>query len=123
MSTIIKNTVENIKDSASNFTEFIVSYNIIQLGMAFIISTQINRLASDFIDNIISPIIERFVSNDDVDLRRKKLNIFGIEFEIGNFVTSILKFVLLLIILYYIFKITGAKKIPLTIGTNLTPKT
>lgn len=100
----------NIKNTLSDFSEFILDYGVLQIGIAFVIGVQLNRLTTDFVDNIIAPIIDRFTKNDEVNLRRKKLEVFGIEFELGNFIVSLINFFLLMIILFYIFKIIGGKK-------------
>lgn len=99
----VKNTIEY---TTNDFISFLLSNRVLQIGMAFAISTQVNKLVSDFIDNIISPIIKRFVDKErETTLKQKKVTIFGIEFEIGNFIMSILKFFIIMIVFYAIFKL------------------
>jgi large-conductance mechanosensitive channel len=93
-----------------DFTNFLLEKKVIDLGLAFIISTNINRIASDFVENIISPIINRFVSTDKNKLKDATINIFGIKFEIGNFFNSLLKFVIMMFVIYYIYKIFKKKE-------------
>ena len=52
--------IPTVSKTVTNFYDFLIAYDIIGIGIAFIIGTQINKLGSDFIDNIISPIILRF---------------------------------------------------------------
>lgn len=102
---------EVVTYTAADFYDFLVSYNIIELGIAFIIGTQINILGSDFIDNIISPIIMRFIDTDETKpLKDLTVNIYGANIQIGNFILSFLKFILFILIIYLIFKSIGYKK-------------
>jgi large-conductance mechanosensitive channel len=86
---------------------FLVGKNVLELGLAFIVSSNINRVASDFIDNIVSPVINKISSSEEEKLKDAKISIFGIKFEIGNFLMSLLKFIITMIVIYYVFKLTG----------------
>jgi large-conductance mechanosensitive channel len=103
-----KNLLSNV---IYEFYDFLSSRNILELGLAFIISTNINRLSNDFIDNIVSPVIKRLTGSEEDKLKDVKLDIFGINFEIGNFIMSVLKFIIMMMILYYLFKIIGRNPI------------
>lgn len=99
-----------MKNSYDGFINFLVSKNIIGIGLAFIISTNINNLASNFIDNIISPIIQKIRANSDKKLKDVKFDIFGIKFEIGDFIMTLLKFIITMIFVYIIYKLIGGEK-------------
>lgn len=99
-----------ITGTMEEFYQFLLDNKIIQLSTAFIIGTQANRLGSDFVDNIISPIINRVVGGQQDTLNNLRLEIFGIRFEIGNFLASFMKFIIFMFVLFYIFKIIGYKK-------------
>lgn len=100
---------ETVSYTALDFYNFLNDNKIIQIGTAFIISNQINQLASKFIDNIVSPIIKRVFDGKADSLKETKIDIFGIQFEIGDFIMTILKFMINMIVLYYIFKILGKR--------------
>lgn len=101
----ISSVTDTINNTVSDFYTFLIDKNIIQLGTAFIISAQINQLASKFIENIISPVIKRVVGGEEESLKGTTFTILGIKFEIGDFIAQLLKFLIMMIILYYMFKI------------------
>lgn len=100
---------ETVAYNVVDFYNFLNDNKIIQLGTAFIISSQINQLASKFIDNIVSPIIKRVLDGETESLKETKVEIFGIKFEIGDFIMTMMKFMINMIILYYLFKILGKR--------------
>jgi large-conductance mechanosensitive channel len=94
----------------SNFITFLETSNVLQLGIAFVLSMNVNKLSNDFIDNIIAPIINRlFDITKTTTLSERVLEVGGIRFKLGNFFTSILKFVITLYFLYIIYSIAGIK--------------
>ena len=106
---ILSNATGKISYISKDFLNFIGEHDIIKIGAAFIISSQINQIAANFTENIISPVIKATISNDINTLKETRLNILGINFELGAFVAAILRFFVTMIVLYYIFKITGKK--------------
>lgn len=91
-----------------DFLDFMISSNILQIGFGFIIATNANKLASDFVENIISPIINFLLGgNNEKILKDYIINIFGINFQIGNFILSLIKFIIIFFLLYYTFKLLG----------------
>jgi large-conductance mechanosensitive channel len=101
------NLTNGFKETFNDFLNFLGSRNVLQTGLAFVISSNINRLASDFVENIVSPIINKVSSSEKEKLKDAKISIFGVNFEAGNFIMSILKFVITMIVIYYVFKLTG----------------
>lgn len=102
MADIITKPVIN---SYYEFLEFIKKNNIMSLGMAFIIGTQVNSLASSFIDSIVSPIIKTVSTTQNKKLKDINVEVLGAKIEIGNFVNELLKFLLTMLIIFYIFKL------------------
>lgn len=91
-----------------DFLDFLVKNNIIQLGAAFIIGTQINGLANAFIEHIVSPIVVAVSSDEQAKkLSQTYVEIFGVRFEIGQFIMVLFKFLIMMAVLYYMFKIIG----------------
>lgn len=91
----------------SNFFNFLKNKNILSLGLAFIISMNVNKLSNDFITSIVSPLINRiFGTESDIELKDRKITIFGITFLIGNFINSLIQFIVILYIVYWIYTFT-----------------
>ena len=103
--TVVGSTVTQ---QAKEFYEFLVKNNIIQIGTAFIIGTQINNLATAFVDNIVSPVVVAISSKDSTkNLSQTYVEILGVRFQIGQFIMTLLKFMIMMLVLYYMFKIIG----------------
>jgi large-conductance mechanosensitive channel len=89
--------------SEENTYEFVSMKKMIELGMAFMISTQITNVSNKFIDNIIAPTVESlFTNNIDIDLL--KSSILGVELEYGSLIHAILKLLSVLMIIYVVTK-------------------
>jgi large-conductance mechanosensitive channel len=98
-------SINIIGNEYSKFYNFLVEYNVISIGMAFIISNQVTTVFNNLMTSIISPIFARIFSSQETKIENVKLHIFGIEFLIGNFLFGLLHFYIVLIILYYIIKL------------------
>lgn len=103
--------LDPIRTEAQDFYQFLMSTNVIQIGTGFIIATQINKIASSFIDSFVSPIIDRLFMGKGKDFEDIQIDIFGAKIRIGEFVNTILKFIVTIVIVYYVIKLTiGIKK-------------
>jgi large-conductance mechanosensitive channel len=119
MSSLGTNSLIQIKDTMTNsvsntmkeFIDFLIDNRIIQSGTSFIIALQVNKLGSDFVDNIISPIINRIIDGPNQKLKEQKLEIAGIKFELGNFFSSLLKFIIFMFVFHQIYKVLGFRKL------------
>ena len=89
------------------FKEFLEKNKAFATAASIVIATQISIMASSFTDNIIIPIFDRDLNNDGIkDLKSFEeltIKIIGIEFKLGKFIIDIIKF---LIILYLVFIIS-----------------
>ena len=92
-----KNTI------AYNFVEFIQKFNVIPLIFSLIISLNLHELVNSFSINIISPIINKLINNDNLNLSERKLTIFGMTFGYGLFLIALIQFFITIFILYIVY--------------------
>tara|TARA_B100001248_G_C27397268_1_gene466500 strand:- start:3072 stop:3443 length:372 start_codon:yes stop_codon:yes gene_type:complete len=89
------------------FKEFLEKNKAFATAASIVIATQISSLASSFTENIIVPIFNRDLNKDGIkDLQNfedLKIKLFGIEFQLGKFIIDIIKF---FVILYVVFIIS-----------------
>lgn len=85
------------------FLKFLQEKNIINTGIAFIIALQINKLFLDFIESIITPIADKVISKN---INTVETNVVGVKFKVGNFFISFLNFTIMMICIYYLFRIS-----------------
>ena len=89
------------------FKEFLEKNKAFATAASIVIATQISSLASSFTENIVVPIFNRDLNKDGIkDLQNfedLKIKLFGIEFQLGKFIIDIIKF---FVILYVVFIIS-----------------
>lgn len=89
------------------FKEFLEKNKAFATAASIVIATQITLLSSSFTDNIIVPFFERDVNGDGkkdiVHFENININLFGIKIKIGKFIIDIIKF---LIVVYVVFVIS-----------------
>jgi large-conductance mechanosensitive channel len=79
--------------------------------IGIIIATQISNLTTSFNNNIIQPIIEKSSILWNNKLENYKYNILGVEFKLGKIIIDLIKCLIILVCIYFIWKIS--------ISTNL----
>ena len=89
------------------FKEFLQKNKAFATAASIVIATQISSLASSFTENIIVPIFNRDLNKDGIkdiqNFEDLKIKLFGIEFQLGKFIIDIIKF---FVILYVVFIIS-----------------
>ena len=87
-----------------HFKKFLEKNKAFATASSIVIATQITVIASSFIDNIIIPIFNRDINNDgkpDIEkFENLILNIWGVKFKPGQFIIDILKFLLVIYIIF-----------------------
>jgi large-conductance mechanosensitive channel len=96
-----------IKNEVERFIEFIIlDKKIITVAIGFIIATQTNNIATLLIDNYLSPVIYKiityFTKKPIKQLEDYKKTYLGIEFKIGMLIINLSRFIIILVILYYL---------------------
>ena len=89
-----------------DFRRFLVENKVIVTAVSFTIATYINELVKSFYDNLIFSFFNKDADNDN----KKDLNyifkyeivINGVPFKIGAFLMSIIKFILAILLAFFI---------------------
>jgi large-conductance mechanosensitive channel len=85
------------------FTEFVSKSNIYTTVIAILITSQILVLVNSIFDNIVSPIINSGLRRDkDTKLKDLTLTIYDINLETGPFLLILVKFITIMLCIYYI---------------------
>jgi len=101
MSHIVPTSITEV----TSFKDFLEQYKIIQIAVAFIISFNLNDLTTNFVAGIISPILNALMgSNTNIKLSSRTLKIGSVVFPIGSLIQSIITFLIIIFIIYYIYK-------------------
>ena len=79
--------------------------------ISIIIARESNFLTNSLLNDIILPLINRDGNNDGVDdiavLKKYKLNLFGAELRIGRFLITIIKHIIIISVVYLVYKFTS----------------
>ena len=89
-----------------NFKDFLEKNDSFATATSIVIATQISSLSASFIDNIIIYIFKKDINKDGVkdieNLESYQLNFAGFKIKIGKFVVDIIKFMLVIYIIFII---------------------
>lgn len=89
-----------------DFRRFLVENKVIVTAVSFTIATYINELVKSFYDNLIFSFFNKDTDGDKKnDLKHiftYELNINGIPFKLGLFLMSLIKFMLAILLAFYI---------------------
>jgi len=103
----------------NEFKEFALRGNVMNLAVGIIIGVAFQDLVSSLTDNILSPILGLFLSQN---FDAWQLYIFGVEIRYGAFITSVINFIIMAFVIFLIVKamnrITCIKKKPETPATT-----
>src|SRR5438105_965533 len=100
---------EIVGNTYREFVKFLTNNNVIGVGLAFIIATQVGSIAQALVDNIISPIINAMSPSEELQFKDVTVNLLGAEIEIGKFIQKVLQFLLIMTVIFIFFKIFGSK--------------
>jgi len=91
------------------FIEFIRSQGVIGLAVGFIMGGSITKLITAFVNDIINPIVGIFMGA--ADLQGSYLQIGSAKIMWGNFVSSLVDFIIIAFIVYFSVKVLGVSKL------------
>lgn len=92
-----------------SFIDFIKSQGVIGLAIAFIMGASITKLITSFVSNIISPIVALIIGSVG-DLENIYIEIASTKILIGSFVSSLVDFLIITLIIYFTVKIFSVEK-------------
>ena len=93
-----------LKDNSIGFLKFLVDKHIFKTAIGVLISTQLSTLTNTLTTFLISPITEKITNGQSKNLVDWTVTIFSIEFKIGLMLQSLINFLLILIVIYYLWK-------------------
>jgi large-conductance mechanosensitive channel len=100
--------LQYINNEIIGFINFLLDKNVFQTGLAFVLATQVNQIFLKFVTNIIYPIVDK-ITEKKIQ-QESTTPILGIQFKMGDFILSLINFFLVLLFLYYMYKISNSSK-------------
>lgn len=90
-----------MKKFLNDFKDFIMRGNVLDLAVAVIIGAAFQGIITSLVDDIISPILGLF---GGVDFKGYVLNLNGVEIKYGSFITAVINFLIMALIIFLIIK-------------------
>lgn len=111
VNTITNNKVYSIFNSQYHeFVDFMMSKNVFSIGIAFIISQQVNDLFTNLMTNLFSPLIGLMIGGKVKNLEDVKITVRNSEFGIGKVIMKLLNFIIVLVLVFYMVKFLPIEK-------------
>ena len=95
-----------LKNNLVGFLKFLFDRNIIQTGIGIIIASQVGKITNVIVDALINPVVKRLSVGTIDDINEWEINIFDIKIKIGLILSTIINFLLITFIVYYIWKLS-----------------
>lgn len=109
----VKNLAFGVKDKAKdkvqNFVIFIREQGVIGLAVGFLLGGAVSKTVSSLVENVINPVIGLILGK--VDLSDKVLTIGEATLNYGAFISSIIDFIIIAAVIYFIIKGLGIDKL------------
>ena len=90
------------------FLEFLKEYKVIGLGLAVVIGGAVKSLSSSLAEDIIMPIVEVFIPGGN--WRAMVLNIGPISLAIGSFLSALIDFIIIALVVFLFYKLVLGKE-------------
>jgi large-conductance mechanosensitive channel len=84
-----------------SFGNFLTDSSMIKFGVALVISLQLKQIVENITDSILTPIMDKILNSH---LSKFHFQLFDINFQLGEVITNILSFVVIMFIIYYFIK-------------------
>ena len=91
------------RNNVSGFFQFMFEKNIIMTAIAFIVSTQVSKLITSFIEIFVDPIIKRLSVGKVESLKDFEITIYDVKIKIGLFLNTLFAFSITFFIIYQIY--------------------
>jgi large-conductance mechanosensitive channel len=91
------------RNNVSGFFQFMFEKNIIMTAIAFIVSTQVTKLITSFIQIFVDPIIKRLSVGKVESLENFEITIYDVKIKIGLFLNTLFAFSITFFIIYQIY--------------------
>ena len=92
---------------AQEFFDFLKTFGIIGLALAFVIGTAASGLVNSLVNDVVNPLIGLFLPAGSLDAVSLKVpNISGgtTEFKIGHLLSSMINFLIIALVVFFAYK-------------------
>lgn len=95
-----------IKDHAVGFVEFIRKQGVVGVAVGFVLAGAVAKMVTSLVTDIINPLVGLVLVNAE-NLKNAKFTIHNVEILWGDFVSTIIDFLIIALIVYFTIKLLG----------------
>jgi large-conductance mechanosensitive channel len=107
---LIYSLVNISANESEGFFNFLFKHDIVNIGIGLILASQLGNIVKIISEELVAPIINKITVSQTKKLEDYKITVLGMEFKIGNILIVIINFMLMLLIIYYIYKLIMVSK-------------
>ena len=93
----------------TTFESFLSKQRIVDNGIGIIIAMQVNNIVNSFAEVVLEPISNSILQKFDID-RKQGISILGTKFILGTLLSSILRFIITMYIVYRLWSIMPRRR-------------
>ena len=102
MSNIGKKIYTNVY---SNFIDFLKRRKLLTVVVTVFISINVSHIVNLFIESFVSPLINKLLGGNTINLEDRTYTIYNITFPLGRFFNGLIQFILIIYIFYVVYSI------------------
>lgn len=99
-----------MKNNINGFIDFIREQGVVGLAIGFILGGAVSKVVSSFVTDIINPLLSLVLGATE-GLKTAALEIGSAKILYGDFITVIIDFIVVALVVYYGVKIIGIQKL------------
>ena len=101
---VISVIVTFVISQSTQFLKFLVDKNVVSVGIAIIVGSQIGKITGSFVDYILSPLVNLIIGSETKHLEEYEFEFYGMSFKLGLFLSNFIQFLMNMVMVYYVFK-------------------
>ncbi|MFA7216715.1 MAG: MscL family protein [Candidatus Paceibacterota bacterium] len=99
-----------MKNNMKGFIDFIREQGVVGLAIGFILGGAVSKVVSSFVTDIINPLLSLVLGATD-GLKTATIELGSAKILYGDFITVIIDFIVVALVVYYGVKIIGVQKL------------
>lgn len=92
------------------FLEFIRKQGVVGLAVGFILGGAVSKVVSSIVEDLVNPLLG-IVLGATGGLQRVSFNIGPTEILVGNFISTVIDFLIIALVVYFGVKVLGIEKV------------
>src|SRR3989344_6436331 len=91
---------------SQGFFDFVRKQGVMGLAIGFVLGGAVSKVVTSLVSDLLNPLLGLVLGSTE-GLRSVSVALFGAQFMVGNFIATVIDFLVIALVAYYIFKIIG----------------